>query len=173
MPGTVTHKNQPAIHEVHGLVPEAGTSTPYTVSTVLWPDQVSLWIMNRLKGSTLHVCCGKSQLGHCRLDLYEAKVDVRADAARLPFADQSWDTVLCDPPYTGRFQWNHDMLSELARVAHRRIIFQHWFLPVDYQGRYKKSWAFRLVEVAVWQGKTYFGRAQLLTVFDRAQERLL
>jgi len=163
---TVTYRAQPAIDATCGHVPVTGTRRPYRVSRVLWPEDVTRWISERLLGKTLHVCCGKSLLGDCRLDLHEADVDVCADAARLPFGDRAWDTLLCDPPYNGVFQWNHSMLSELARVARRRIIFQHWFLPVDRFGRYKKAHRFYLADVAIWQPRTYFGRAQVITVLD-------
>lgn len=111
-------------------------------------------------------------LGHCRVDLNETTANVCADAAALPFANQSWDTVLIDPPYNGVFQWNHDMLSELARITRQRIIFQHWFMPIDGNAQFKKSHRFRLTEVAVWQPKTYFGRVQVISVMDCVQERL-
>jgi len=171
---TVSYRNQPAMQAIkssqRGVVPPAGTTHPYTVNAVLWPGKVEEWIAARLLGRTLHICCGKSLLGDCRVDLYEKSADVAADAARLPFPAHSWDTVLIDPPYNGRFQWNHDMLTELARVARQRIIFQHWFLPVDRQGQFKKSHAFWLVEVAVWQPRTYFGRVQVISVMDRLTE---
>ena len=172
---TVSYKNQPAIHATRGAVPLAGTSIPYTVGAVLWPRQVEAWLSQRLLGCTLHVCSGKSRLGDCRLDLHDASADVQGDAARLPFADASFDTVLCDPPYNGVFQWNHDMLSELARVAGQRIIFQHWFLPIDRKGQFKKAHRFTLTELAAWQPRTYFGRAQLIAVMDvdESQPRLV
>ena len=66
----------------------------------------------------------------------------------------------------GRFQWNHDMLSELSRVARKRIIFQHWFIPADRHCRWKKYHKFRMATVYAWQPKTYFGRAQIITLFD-------
>lgn len=169
---TVTYKKQPAIHATGGSVPLEGTKQPYTVNALLWPDDVHNWVFKRLKGLTLHVCCGKSEIGHCRVDLNEIGIDVRADAAHLPFKSQSWDTVLIDPPYNGIFQWNHDMLAELARIARQRIIFQHWFLPVDSNRRFKKSNDFHLTDVAIWQGQTYFGRAQVISVIDRIQGRL-
>ena len=106
-----------------------------------------------------------------RLDLNEEDCGVRADAARLPFADKSFPTTLCDPPYNGVFQWNHDLLSELARVTSQRIIFQHWFLPVDKVGRFKKDHEFALSDLAVWQPKTYFGRVQVICVLDRIFEK--
>jgi len=62
------------------------------------------------------------------------------------------------------------MLSELSRVTRRRIIFQHWFLPADRHGRWKKSHRFRVAAAYAWQPKAYFGRAQIITVFDALDE---
>jgi 16S rRNA G966 N2-methylase RsmD len=95
--------------------------------------------------------------------------DIVCDAANMreKVTDGSFDTVLCDPPYNGKFQWNHDLLSELARVASRRIIFQHWFLPANKDGGYKKAHdKWKLSALYVWQPRTYFGRVQLVSVFD-------
>jgi len=110
---TVTHKNQPGIHTSHGMVPLAGTRHVYTVHKILWPEEVEGYIQTILIPRSLHVCCGKSKLGDIRTDLYETNIDIRCDAAKLPFSDGSFESVLCDPPYNGNFQWNHDLLSEL------------------------------------------------------------
>lgn len=163
----VTYKHQPAIHATRGAVPLAGTSHVYTVGKVLWPDAITDMLSGLLIRRTLHICCGLSRLGNVRVDLHEPSADILADAARLPFADGAFDTVLCDPPYNGKFQWNHDMLTELARVASQRIIFQHWFIPATPQGRYKKAQErFGLTAVYNWQPRTYFGRVQVISVFD-------
>lgn len=166
---TVTYKNQPGIHATRGAVPLAGTSHLYTVSKVLWPDSIQEFLQTLLIGQTLHVCCGKSMLGDIRFDLDEGnEPDVIGDGARLPFEDDGFTTVLCDPPYNGKFQWNHDMLSELSRVGRERIIFQHWFIPANKDGEYKKAHdKFSVSSVYVWQGQAYFGRAQIISVFDR------
>jgi hypothetical protein len=166
---SVTYRNQPAIDATNGSVPLAGTSHLYTVKKVLWPDSIQDVLESRFIGRTLHVCCGKSQLGDVRLDLNEPDADIQCDAAdmREHVADGEFDTVLCDPPYNGKFQWNHDLLTELARVASQRIIFQHWFIPANPNGRYKKAQErFALTETFVWQPRTYFGRAQVVSVFD-------
>lgn len=165
---TVTYKNQPAIHQTRGAIPLAGTSHLYTVNKLLWPKEVEEYLSTKLIGHTLHLCCGKSTLGDIRLDLY-SKADVKADVARVPFCDQSFDTVLIDPPYNSKFQWMHDMLAELPRVAKQRIIFQHWFSPVDKLGQYKKNHKFILVELDAWMPKTYFGRMQIISIFDRVE----
>lgn len=167
--GTVTYKNQKAIHQTRGAVPLAGTEYVYTVSKLLWPKAVENFIDEWLLGFTLHICCGKSKLGDVRLDLYEKDIDIRADASRLPFRNQSFDTLVIDPPYNGKFQWNHDMLSELSRVAKRRIIFQHWFVPVDKIGNYRKDHNFQLHELVGWMPKSYFGRMQMISIFDRKE----
>lgn len=165
---TVTYKNQPGIQTSHGSVPLAGTRHIYTVNKVLWPEEVEEFIGTLLIPDTVHVCSGKSLLGDIRVDLYEESADVTADATSLPFEDDSFKTALCDPPYNGRFQWNHDMLSELSRVASERIVFQHWFIPADPDGLWKKFKSkFELSQVYVWQPRTYFGRAQVISVFDR------
>lgn len=146
---SVTYKNQPAIDTSGGTVPLAGTEHVYTVNKVLWPQAVEHYLGERLIGTTLHVCCGKSRLGDIRLDLHESDIDIRADAAYLPFVDQSFDTVLIDPPYNGIFSWQHTMLNELHRIAKKRIIHQHWYSPVDKYGRFKKSHLFRLSDTAI------------------------
>jgi ubiquinone/menaquinone biosynthesis C-methylase UbiE len=107
-------------------------------------------------------------LGDVRLDMNPAvRPTVVADAARLPFSDAAFDTVLCDPPYNGQMQWNHDMLNEMVRVARQRVVFQHWFMPITPTGRMKKwqdSWG--LTRVLVWQPRTYFGRVQVISVVE-------
>jgi hypothetical protein len=53
-------------------------------------------------------------------------------------------------------------------VASQRIIFQHWFTPANPNGLYKKAQEkFELTDVLVWQPKTYFGRVNVISVFDR------
>jgi hypothetical protein len=167
---TVTYKHQPAIEATKGNVPLAGTSHLYTVTKVLWPDSIEDFLETLLVGRTLHVCCGKSQLGDVRLDLNEPTADIHCDASDMSafVKDDEFDTVLCDPPYNGKFQWNHDLLKELARVASKRIVFQHWFIPATSKGYYKKAQEkFHLSQCYVWQPRTYFGRAQIVSVFDR------
>ena len=163
---TVSYHNQPAIHATRGTVPLAGTSHVYTVKKLLWPEEVETLLESLLIGQSLHLCCGKSLLGTKRLDLHEPGVDFQVDAAKTGLEDKSFDTVLCDPPYNGEMQWNHDLLTELARLASQRIIFQHWFLPADPDGLYKKANYFHLTNIYVWQPRTYFGRARLISLFD-------
>lgn len=169
--GTVSYKNQPAIDKTKGNVPLAGTSHIYRVKKRLWNDSIEDVLQGLFIGKTLHVCCGKSLLGDVRLDADpENNPDIICDASNMIdfVKDNEFETVLCDPPYNGKFQWNHDLLNELHRVASKRIIFQHWFIPANKDGLYKKAQEqFELTDLLCWQPKTYFGRVQMVSVFDR------
>lgn len=164
---TITYKNQNAAAlALKQGVPLSGTDHVYTVNALIWPKKVESFVQSLCRGKTLHVCCGKSTIGDLRVDMFDETADVKADAAKIPLDDKSFDTVLCDPPYNGKLQWNHDLLSELARLAKRRIIFQHWFLPANSRGAYRKANKFKLTEVYNWSPRTYFGRVNVLSVFD-------
>lgn len=164
---TVTYKHQPAIHKTRGSVPLAGNEYLYEVKKLLWPHEVERVLGELCIGTTLHVCCGMSKLGDVRLDLFQPSVDVRASMDRLPFPSRCFNTVLIDPPYNSRLRIMHDMLVELSRVSNYRIIFQHWFSPIDKIGRYRKDHSFQLTALYNWMPKTYFGRMQIISVFDR------
>ncbi len=170
---TVTYKNQPAIQATggHSKV-KSWDKHVYTVGKLLWPEAVEEFLATLLIPRCLHVCCGKSKLGDVRLDNSAVwSPDIIADATKIPFESASFESVLCDPPYNGKFQWNHDLLSELSRVASKRIIFQHWFIPADSEGRWKKWHKFQLSQIHCWQPRTYFGKAQMISVFDSTAPR--
>lgn len=171
MMSTITYKKQNAAAlALKQGVPLEGTDHIYTVNAVLWPKKVEAFVETLLIGKSLHVCCGKSMIGDLRVDAFDETADVKADAANLPFENGSFETVLCDPPYNGKLQWNHDLLSELSRVASLRIIFQHWFMPGDMKGRYKKDHSFEITGLYIWQPRTYFGRVNVLSVFDKRND---
>jgi hypothetical protein len=166
---TVTYKNQPAIHKTRGAIPLVGNSYLYKVTKLLWPPDVENYLKGLLIEKSLHICCGISRIGDVRLDLYAEDINVRGDMSRLPFSNQSFDSVIIDPPYNSKLQIMHDMLSELSRVAKQRIIFQHWFSPVDKYGRYRKNHNFILTDLYNWMPKTYFGRINVISIFDRKE----
>lgn len=170
---SVTYKNQPAIDATGGTVPLEGTKHLYKVTKVLWPGEIERVLNRLLIGRSVHACCGLSHLGDVRVDMNpDVKPDVLADAAALPFADSEFESVLCDPPYNGVFQWNHDLLGELVRIVSKRIVFQHWFIPANPDGSYRKDANFQLTGLYAWQPKTYFGRVQMVSVFDKDEATL-
>lgn len=163
---TVTYKHQPAIHQTRGAIPLAGNTHLYEVTKLLWPEDVHEFLRGLCIGTTLHVCSGMSDIGDVRLDLFQPNIDIRASMDSLPCASKSFNTVIIDPPYNSKLQVMHDMLSELKRVANTRIIHQHWYIPVNKYGYYRKDHTFRLTALYNWMPKTYFGRVQVISVFD-------
>lgn len=168
--GTITYKKQNAAHTaLKAGIPLEGTDHIYTVNALLWPKKVQSFVETLLIGKTIHLCCGKSTLGDLRVDLFDETADLKKDSAKTDLPDKSFDTVLCDPPYNGKLQWNHDLLVEMARLARKRIVFQHWFQPGNMRGYYKKDHTFKISSLYNWQPKTYFGRVNVLSVFDKIE----
>jgi len=170
-PSSVSYKNQPAIDKLKGRVPLAGSGHLYTVKKVLWHKEIECFLEGLLLPRTLHACCGLSQLGDVRLDNDpDAQPDILADARTwmLEQPENSFETVLCDPPYSFRFRENHDLLAGLCHIASQRIVFQQWWIPANKYGLYKKAMSkFELTALYAWQPQTYFGRANIISVFDR------
>lgn len=87
----------------------------------------------------LHPFGGKAEYG-LKVDINpEVNPDIVADAHSLPFDDNSFDFVLCDPPYsdelsktlynTGKLNWNK-WTAEAVRVTKKGgfIALYHWHM---------------------------------------------
>jgi len=65
-----------------------------------FPPQVEKWLKGQIEGYTLHVCCGSSNIGDVKVDIMPQSPDVtQADMFDLPFPNNTFDTVICDPPW--------------------------------------------------------------------------
>jgi hypothetical protein len=129
----------------------------------IWPEPVEAFVKSRITGLSLNVCSGASELGDVRVDLDPKTPDViKADMRDLPFPDESFDTVISDPPWrTGWFdRWRP--FFELVRVVRvgGKIIFNSYYVPWSKQ--------VKLVEVFVRQDER-FANASILSVFQRIQ----
>jgi len=95
-----------------------------------WPAGVEKLIEELMSGFTLHVCSGRSKLGDIRLDLYEP-ADVKADMYHLPFRRQTFDTVICDPPWKLPYHKRPKLIYELRDVVKPggRLILNALFVP--------------------------------------------
>jgi hypothetical protein len=83
-------------------------------------------------GYTLNICCGQDPTGDIKADidgdllmrLKKTRIDdsdyVVCDLMHPPFRDRSFDTVICDPPFSlyNRFAW----IQRLAEIARKRLI---------------------------------------------------
>jgi hypothetical protein len=92
-----------------------------------WDEFLKAWVVGR----HLQVCCGGSKVGEVRVDIDPSVpgVTVVANQKELPFRDDSFDTVSCDPIYTLPLPERIHLQRELFRVAARRVIFKAPWIP--------------------------------------------
>jgi len=93
-----------------------------------WADHVDLrqFVRGELIGETLNFPCGQSPLGDVRVDRDPSvNPDIIADLENIPFEEQSFDTVYCDPPYSF-FKTDRGLswAGELYKLASKRLIVQ-------------------------------------------------
>jgi len=92
---------------------------------VWWASEEKLYY-KLLRGFTLHVCCGKSQIGDVRVDADALlRPDVVADMFHLPFKRHSFESAIIDPPWE---EWDFRYLYELKDIA-KRVVLIHKTLP--------------------------------------------
>lgn len=84
------------------------------------------FVIANAKGKLLQVCCGASFEGSVRVDRDRGapSVNVLADMLRLPFANNSFDTIACDPIYDINYLKRISLQRELFRVARQLVIFK-------------------------------------------------
>jgi len=94
-----------------------------------WNKDTDRWLRKLCIGRTLNICSGNSQVGDIRVDVNQnLHPDIIADAKNLPFRALSFDTVVCDPPFSfyNRFSW----IIPLADIARQRLILSTPLLDV-------------------------------------------
>jgi len=131
-----------------------------------WPERIEKLIRSLMKGSVLHVCSGDSKLGSVRIDLYK-EADIKADMFHLPIRPQSFDTVICDPPWKTPYHKRPRLLFELrdALKPGGRLILNAPFLARVPCLKEEKTY---IVEpVAAWRNFS------LITTYRKVQAQLL
>lgn len=123
----------------------------------------------------LHVCSGSMKLG-VRVDIRpELRPSVVADVRALPFANDTFQWIMADPPYSREYAWNlystgwcypdpHTLAKECLRVLRPGgfLGFMHHMIP-------KFTRPGRLVKVyAITQGLGYNVRAWTVLTKDGA-----
>ena len=91
------------------------------------------------EGYTLNLPCGKSLVGNVRADIDpQFRPDVVCDLRRPPFKPGSFDTVICDPPFSlyNRFAWAWTII----RLARRKAMFSCPPVRMNFGKRWEKEW---------------------------------
>lgn len=105
------------------------------------PDYVEKWLNDMALGRTLNVCCGLSRVGEVRLDLnINTNRTEPGDLFKLPYTGASFDTVICDPPYSYYnfakypFAW----ILRLSDISKRRMLLCAPAININLN---RKKWA--------------------------------
>lgn len=134
------------------------------------------WLRCR-RDQVLHVCSGCLPPGEgIRVDVRpDARPDVVADGRALPFATDSFEAVMIDPPYTEQYARDlygteyplpAHLLAEAARVVRPcgRIAFVHYLVPMPPEGTF---------HVKVLGCSTGFGfPMRAVTIYEKEQDGL-
>jgi hypothetical protein len=100
----------------------------------IWNKTVEDFVRRKAKGYCLNVCAGKSTIGDVRLDLEpQSEGVIKADMRNLPFGDNTFDTVVSDPPWKIGFYQRMKPFFECVRVCkvRGRIIYNAYWIPTS------------------------------------------
>jgi hypothetical protein len=98
----------------------------------IWGGDVTDFVKSKIHGKVLNAPCGKSQLGDVRFDKdHEHDPHVIGDINKLPFADESFDCVIQDPPWKIGFYQRMKPFFECVRVCKvgGKIIYNAYWIP--------------------------------------------
>ena len=102
----------------------------------VWEKEIEEFIKNKAKGYTLNVPCGASKIGDERLDI-DPKLSMREAydmfKNKLPYPDNSFDTVISDPPWKMGHYFRPRLFFELVRVCKigGQIIYNAVWIPTS------------------------------------------
>lgn len=143
--GTISHMNRKKVSrpgEQRGkerkesrLAARTKTNRNCRLETVwVWPETVTEKLRPLINGCSINVCCGLSPLGDIKVDIEPRHAGVtKADMNDLPYADNSFDTVISDPPWKLEFFKRMLPFRECVRICKvdGRIIYNCIWRPVN------------------------------------------
>ena len=100
----------------------------------VWDKKVNEFVKTRIKGYSLNMCAGLSNVGEIKLDLDPQNKSVgMADMNKIPYPDNTFDTVISDPPWKIGFFQRMKPFFECVRVCKLggRIIYNCTWKPIS------------------------------------------
>ena len=107
----------------------------------IWNKTVEEFVKERIKGYSLKCCSGKSILGDVKIDLDPKDNSViKGDMRELKFNDNTFDTVIQDPPWKIGFYQRMKPFFECVRVCKvgGMIIYNAYWIPQSKQVELKE-----------------------------------
>lgn len=100
----------------------------------VWNKTVEDFVKTKCKGRVLNVCSGVSSIGDVKIDLDpKDKSILKGDMRNLPFDDNSFDTVVQDPPWKIGYYERMTPFFECVRVCkvNGLIIYNAYWIPTS------------------------------------------
>ena len=98
----------------------------------VWNDTVTNFVKSKIKGYSLNICAGKNPICSVNIDLdpQDSKVQ-KGDMRNLPFEDNTFDSVVQDPPWKIGYFDRWKPFFECVRVCKIGgiIIYNAYWLP--------------------------------------------
>jgi hypothetical protein len=99
----------------------------------VWPEPVAEKVNEFIIGYSLNICSGMSKIGDVKVD-YDPKFPEikKEDMNNLPYPDETFDTVISDPPWKISFFQRMKPFFEAVRVCKTggRIIYNCTWHPI-------------------------------------------
>ena len=109
----------------------------------IWNKSVSDFVKEKTKGYSLNICAGKSVVGTVKMDLDPNDNSVlKGDMRKIPYPDDTFDTVIQDPPWKIGYYQRMKPFFECVRVCKvkGRIIYNAYWLPDSKYSEIKEVW---------------------------------
>ena len=134
----------------------------------VWEKEVEDFVKERIKGYTLNVPCGTSQLGDIRLDL-DPKLSMRGAydffKDKLDFPKNTFDCVISDPPWKVSHYFRPKLFFSLVDVCKvgGTIIYNATWIPTSKLVKLKEVWI---------RQSSQFSNVSIISVFEKIGDNL-
>ena len=99
-----------------------------------WDKKVNDFVKERIVGYSINICAGLSEVGDVKIDLDpKDKSVIKGDMINLPYKDNTFDTVVSDPPWKIGFFQRQKPFLEAVRICKvgGRIIYNCTWRPIS------------------------------------------
>lgn len=129
----------------------------------MWEKEIEDFVKEQLKGYTLNVPCGKSQIGNERLDI-DSNLSMREAynmfKDKLPYPNSIFDTVISDPPWKMGHYFRPQIFFELVRVCKvgGKIIYNATWIPTSKYTKLINCWI---------RQSSQFSNVSIISIFEK------
>ena len=132
----------------------------------IWNDTVTNFIKDKIKGYSLNICAGKNPLCDVNIDIDPKDRSIlKGDMRLLPFKENTFDTVISDPPWKIGYYERFRPFFECVRVCKvgGRIIYNAYWIPMT------PSEDVKLLETWIRQDKN-FTNTSIISIFEKIKD---